>query len=256
MQSPEKDIIKLSFQTDAGIGSRARIGLLVLQTDQTIEHEVAQLTAFDGVACYHARLPNDAAVSSTTLEKMEHELPQAARLLAPELGLTSIGYACTSGASIIGEARVNQILKSIHPGVPSSNPLEAAKAAFLALGVCHIGLVTPYTADVTRSVEDNFSKSGIAVSVVGSFYENNDLKVGKITEKSILKAAISVGQDPRCEAVFISCTSLRSAKVIAKAEAQLGKPVISSNYALAWHLLRLAGIHDKAPEAGTLFTRN
>ena len=126
----------------------------------------------------------------------------------------------------------------------------------MALDVCHIGLVTPYTADVTRSVEDNFSKSGIAVSVVGSFYENNDLKVGKITEKSILKATISVGQDPRCEAVFISCTSLRSAKVIAKAEAQLGKPVISSNYALAWHLLRLAGIHDKAPEAGTLFTRN
>ena len=38
MKSPEKDIIKLPFQTDAGIGSRARIGLLVLQTDQTIEH--------------------------------------------------------------------------------------------------------------------------------------------------------------------------------------------------------------------------
>jgi maleate isomerase len=171
MKSPEKDIIKLSFQTDAGIGSRARIGLLVLQTDQTIEHEVAQLTAFDGVACYHARLPNNAAVSSTTLEKMEEELPQAARLLAPELGLTSLGYACTSGSSIIGEARVNQILKSIHPGVPSSNPLEAAKAAFSALDVSRIGLVTPYTPEVTRSVEDNFARSEIRVSVVGSFYE-------------------------------------------------------------------------------------
>ncbi|MDS9948691.1 MAG: Asp/Glu racemase, partial [Planktomarina sp.] len=71
-----------------------------------------------------------------------------------------------------------------------------------------------------------------------------------------LEAAISVGQDPRCEAVFISCTSLRSAKVIAKAEAQLGKPVISSNYALVWHLLRLSGINDEVPEAGTLFTQH
>ena len=32
-----------------------------------------------------------------------------------------------------------------------------------------------------------------------------------------------------------------------------GVPVTSSNHAMAWHCLRLAGIEDEAPEAGRLF---
>ncbi len=55
-----QSVEKLSFDTDAGVGHRARIGLLVLQTDQTLEAELANLTGIDGVALYHARLANDA----------------------------------------------------------------------------------------------------------------------------------------------------------------------------------------------------
>jgi maleate isomerase len=40
---------------------------------------------------------------------------------------------------------------------------------------------------------------------------------------------------------------------ILKAEQQLGKPVISSNQALAWHLLRLSGITAKPTQFGRLF---
>jgi maleate isomerase len=39
------------------------------------------------------------------------------------------------------------------------------------------------------------------------------------------------------------------ANIIHKAEQKLGKPVISSNQALAWHLLRLSGVsHNLAQE--------
>jgi maleate isomerase len=38
----------LDFSTDDGLGQRARIGLIVLQTDQTIEHEFATLLRGDG----------------------------------------------------------------------------------------------------------------------------------------------------------------------------------------------------------------
>jgi maleate isomerase len=33
----------------------------------------------------------------------------------------------------------------------------------------------------------------------------------------------------------------------------LGKPVTASNHALAWHLLRLAGIRDEVAGLGRLF---
>ena len=156
-----QSVTKFSFDTDAGAGHRARIGLLVLQTDQTLEAELANLTCIDGVALYHSRLANDAVVNPESLDRMAQELPHAAELIPPSLGLSAIGYACTSGSTIIGEARVTQILTSSHPGVPSSNPLTAAKAAFTAFGISRIGLVTPYTPDVTLAMQANFVAAGI-----------------------------------------------------------------------------------------------
>ena len=255
---PERSqtVEKFAFETDAGVGNRARIGLLVLQTDQTLETDLATLMAIDGVALYHSRLANDAVVTPETLVRMAREVPRAAELIAPSLGIAAIGYACTSGATVIGEVRIAKILAGIHPGVPCTNPLTAAKAALKALGVFRVGLVTPYTPDVTAAMQENLSAAGIDVPVVGSFYEDNDLEVGKITESSILSASIAVGQDPRCDGVFISCTSLRSSRVIAEAEAKLSKPVIASNHALAWHLLRLAGVPDQKTGAGLLFARH
>jgi len=243
----------LNFTTDDGAGERARIGLLVLESDQTIEAEFRLLTDLPGVSVYHARLANDATVTPETLAKMELELPAAAQLLPGYMGLASIGYGCTSGSTIIGEDRVAEILASVHPGVPSTNPLTAAKAALGAMGVRRLGLVTPYSPDVTEAMQTKFNEAGITVTVVGSFYEESDVVVGKIDQRSILQATISVGQTADCDGVFISCTSLRAAGMIEQAEKTLNKPVTASNHALAWHLLRLAGVGDSIENAGQLF---
>ena len=246
-------IERLSFTTDAGAGERARLGLLVLESDQTMEWEFRDLTHLPGVSVYHARLENAVTVTPDTLAAMEQQLPVAARLLPDYLGLNAIGYGCTSGSTIIGEERVAEIIASIHPGVPSTNPLTAAKAAFAALGVSKLGLLTPYTPDVTEAMQARFDDAGISVQVVGSYYEDSDAVVGKIDPASILEGAISVGSSDDVDGVFISCTSLRAASVIPKAEEVLNKPVTASNHALAWHLLRLAGITDTNPSAGRLF---
>jgi len=256
MKDHQSRIEKLPFGTDAGAGARARIGLLVLESDQTMEEEFRQLARLPGVAVYHARLACDVTVTPDTLARMAHELPKAAALLPDYLDLKSIGYGCTSASTIIGEARVAQIISQSHPDIPSSNPLTAAKAALHALGVTRLGLVTPYTPDVTQAMQDKFNAAGIAVTVVGSFYEDSDAVVGRIDQASILDAALSVGGNADVDGVFISCTSLRAAAIIPTAEAQLGKPVTASNHALAWHLLRLAGIDDTVPAQGQLFTKH
>lgn len=246
-------IERLTFTTDAGAGARARLGLLVLESDQTMEWEFRDLTHLPGVSVYHARLANATTVTPETLAAMEQELPVAARLLPDYLGLKAIGYGCTSGATIIGEDRVAEIIAMAHPGVPSTNPLSAAKAALAALGVSRLGLLTPYTPDVTEAMQARFEAAGISVRVVGSFYEESDVVVGRIDAASILQGAISVGSSDDVDGVFVSCTSLRAASVIPEAERALNKPVTASNHALAWHLLRLAGIADTNPNAGRLF---
>ena len=42
---PNDHIETLDFTTDDGLGARARLGLVVLQTDQTIEHEFVRIFA-------------------------------------------------------------------------------------------------------------------------------------------------------------------------------------------------------------------
>ncbi|MFT6022731.1 MAG: maleate isomerase [Ascidiaceihabitans sp.] len=250
--TPHVPIQRLDFATDNGAGARARIGLLVLETDQTIEAEFRVLTDLPGVSIYHARLANDADVTPETLAQMEAELPIAAGLIPQEMGLKSIGYGCTSGSTVIGETRVAKILNTAHHGVPSTNPLTAAKAALSALGVKRLGLLTPYAPDVTQAMQAKFEAAGIAVTLIGSFYEKDDRVVGRIDTQSILDATLAVGQGD-CDGVFISCTSLRTAGIIEQAEQALGKPVTASNHALAWHLLRLAGIDDTMDGFGRLF---
>ena len=56
------------------------------------------------------------------------------------------------------------------------------------------------------------------------------------------------------DAVFVSCTSIRLSERLPQLEERLGLPITSSNHALAWHCLRLAGIDDVLPGSGRLFS--
>ena len=55
------------------------------------------------------------------------------------------------------------------------------------------------------------------------------------------------------DAVFVSCTSVRLMLVCAELEKSLGIPLTSSNHAMGWHALRLAGIDDNLGHFGSLY---
>ncbi len=247
------DLAPLAFETDEGYGSRARLGLIVLQSDQTIEAE-ARILDLEGVDFYHSRIPNNTEVTPATLTEMEQHLPVAAGLLPNVLGFDAIGYGCTSAAALIGVDGVTAAIHSVHPGVACTTPISAATAAFEALGVSRIAVLAPYSADVTGSIVEHFAEVGIAVCAVGSFLEPSDLVVARIDEASVLNGVRAV-VDPDCEGVFVSCTSLRVFRSAADFEDRVGIPVVSSNMALFWHLLRLAGVNDELERHGHLFTR-
>jgi maleate isomerase len=54
--------------------------------------------------------------------------------------------------------------------------------------------------------------------------------------------------------VFVSCTNYRTFEVIERLEADLGKPVVTSNQATLWDALRTLGVDDDLP-LGRLFER-
>ena len=86
----ENGIIELKHKTDSGLGVRANIGIIVLRTDQTLEHEFRTLLNLEGVALYHSRIANEMEVTKEKLAKMEADLPIAAALLPASFNLSLI----------------------------------------------------------------------------------------------------------------------------------------------------------------------
>jgi maleate isomerase len=245
----------LPHRLDDGIAARAAIGLVVLATDQTIEHEFRRLLDVPGVACYESRILNDSAITPATLRAMEARLKEATALILPGVALNVVAFGCTSASMVIGEAAVFARIREARPGVQCTTPITAARAAFEALGVRRLALLTPYRDDINRFMREYIEARGFEVPVMGSFNEEDDRRAARIDAASIRDAAIDLGRTEAVDAVFVSCTSLRLIDAVTEIEAALGKPVTSSNHALAWHCLRLAGIDEPRPAFGTLFTR-
>lgn len=245
--------MKLDFQTDAGIGTRANLGVIVLETDETLEHEFARIMALAGVALYHSRISMVPEIRPDTLARMEQDLPASARLLPPALTFDAIGFGCTSAATVIGSESVAQAVRSVCSGAEVTDPLAATIAVCRALGVKQLGFVTPYVAEVSARMRLKLTEAGFEIASFGSFEEGNDRVVARITEASILRAIEAIAAKAPCDAVFVSCTNLRCLDIIPKAEEKIGIPVISSNQALAWHMLRLAGVADRREDLGRLF---
>ncbi|MEM5388132.1 Asp/Glu racemase [Paraburkholderia phymatum] len=244
---------KLNFALDDGIASRAAIGLIVLATDHTIEHEWRQLLRQDGVAFYESRLQNSPDITPARLAEIESRIAPAVGLLLPGERLDVVAFGCTSAAMVIGEEPVFARIREARPGIACTTPITAAVAALAALQVRRVALLTPYIRSINDFMRDYIEARGIAVTRIASFEHADDNEVARIDAPSLRAAIEQLARHADADAVFVSCTSLRVAALIPELEAPTGKPVISSNFAMAWHALRLAGVCDSEPQLGQLF---
>ena len=242
----------LPYTLDAGISHRAAVGLLVLATDHTIEHEWREMLRLDGVGFYEARLMNSTTVSPETLREMEGELTRTAALIRPGERIDVLAFGCTSGTIVIGEETVFARLRAARPGVACTSPITGALAGLTALGVRRVALLTPYIDRINQMMRDYIEARGVEVPVMGTFNNDNDNEVARISAASLEAAVLELGGQRDVDAVFVSCTSLRVAPLIERLEERLGKPVTASNHAMAWHALRLAGYRDSVPGLGRL----
>jgi maleate isomerase len=247
------DLGVLPCTLDDGIAVRAAIGLLVLATDQTMEHEFRHLIRQPGVAVYGARLFNDADITPETLRAMRDRITPAAELILPDIRLDVMAFGCTSASMALGEEEIFRQIRRARPEIACTTPVTAAFAAFQALGARRIGVLTPYSPAVNAVVRDYLNRHGAEVAAFATFDRRDDREAARISVDSIAAAIAALARTARLDAVFVSCTSLRLAERIEAIEADAGIPITSSDHALAWHCLRLAGVNDTVPHAGRLF---
>lgn len=243
----------LPFTTDAGFGSVAKVGVLVLASDYTIDHEFRKVFTIPGVEFYQARIENSPQVTPETLAAMEEKIPDSVRLILPGEPLDVVAYGCTSATTVLGEETVFRRIREAQPNAKVTSPITAAFAAFDAMGAKRIAVLTPYRSDVNVAVRAYILNAGYEVPVFGSFNEQNDPVVARIDFASISAAVDRITRDHQVDMVFVSCTSVRLIDSVVALEEQTGLPVTSSNHAMAWHCMRLAGVEEPMPGRGRLY---
>lgn len=237
------------YDLDHGF-ARLRLGLIVLATDESLEGEAARMLHGRDINLLHARIPFAPEVTPATLAQMRVDLPATAALLPN--GLDAIGYGCTSGATVIGSRSIARIIGETHPGTAVTDPIRAVEAALAVLGARRIAFVSPYLPEVSAPLRDRLADKGIETLSEVSFGEAEDRKVARISEASTRSAMLAAVR-PGVEAIFASCTNLRTFGIIDAVERETGLPVVSSNQALIWHMLRLAGAETGGQGPGRLF---
>jgi maleate isomerase len=215
------------------------LGLICLATDRASADDV-QAFLPPGHLAYVTRVPMALVATPETLARLGEHLEDAARLLVPGGPLAAIGFSCTSGTVAVGAATVAERIAAGRPGVPVTTPVEAAVRLLEARGVARIALLTPYLDGASRLIEGWFADHGVEVVARASFKLDGDPDMNRVSAACLIEAGAELGAHPDAEGLFVSCTGLRTRAVVEPLEARLGRPVVTSNQALAWDLARLA----------------
>lgn len=221
---------------------RWRLGLVTLASDPTIEDSFKRMLAqADQVAFHVNRIRFDGGIETENLAAMEGDICATAREILTVDDLDAVLYGCTSASAAIGDDAVLAQLRRAKPGAAGfATPVTGLKAAMSALGVRRLSVLTPYPVPVTEMLGCSLETLGAEIVQLHCLGLDDDRDNGRVGEADLLELAAGLPHG-EAEAVFLSCTALRGAEVAERLEARLSLPVITSNQALLWHGLRLAG---------------
>jgi maleate isomerase len=234
-------------------GARLRIGMLIPSGNVIIEPQVNAMLP-PGVALYATRLPLRGSAEAELLA-MAQNVEEAARLLA-HAGPGLIAFNCTAVSTYSKqmEADIERRIAAA-TGLPVLMTSAAIVEALRKLKSRKIVLLTPYIAEVNAREVRFLEASGFEVLAdIGLGLDTN-------TQMARLEPEVWVNlgrqnRNSRADAYLVSCTAVRSAEAIEALEQELGRPVVTSNQAIAWHCLRKGGIEDEVRGFGALLRRD
>ncbi len=120
------------------------------------------------------------------------------------------------------------------------------------MNVSQIGFASPYVPAINDMAIKFLAETGIttvARSEVTDTFDNYGQ--GDLDPDAVFELGLAADH-PDAQALVLSCTDMRSVEIIARLEAAVGKPVITSNQAIMFQARQLIGIGDAAPGFGRL----
>ena len=223
---------------------KVHIGLVQLSTDHTLEMDWAKLIGSSALV-FSNRVYYSSNMTQEALSDIAKGITEASRLIAVGLPMEVMAFGCTSASMVIGSQKIEELLTVHHPGIPATNPWAAAKSAFKHLSAEKISILSPYPTEINYPLYVRLLEEGFNIPAIGALRIHKDTDITAVSYDSIVKGAEKLVSSAQTDALFISCTNLRVLDYIQELETQFGIPVVSSNQAMFWHAMTLAG---KTPE--------
>lgn len=238
-------------------GWRARLGVLVPSKIMAIEPEFNRMSP-EGVSCHYHRF---AFKGGAQQEEVVERLSNAQQFIgdAAEM-ITHVQPAVVAmtgtGVSFIGgyeyDQKLIQIMKERNGNLPTTTTTTSVIDALHAMGVTKVSMAMPYLEKVARTAVKFVEDSGFRV-VDAKWLNKNSLEIPRLSNEIQYQLAREVDR-PDSDALFMPCVDLHTLDLIDKLETDLQKPVITSNQATMWNMLRLAGVRDRIAGFGRLLS--
>ena len=120
-----------------------------------------------------------------------------------------------------------------HGGATPHGQVEALRS----LGIRRVSVVTPYTEDINLLERRFLETHGFMVEDIQGLGLADNLEIAAVGPERVMELVGEVAGDS--DGVFISCTNLHVVPLISGLEARLGRPLVASNQASMWAVLRV-----------------
>ena len=271
-------MLKKQESYEVPYGYRAKIGLVVVGPNLNPTPEICRMIP-DYVQVRETRIHMDPVVNIEECSKLSEPLGNAAKLLAEGLSSPIIGnrsaiaFACTAGSLVGGPGwdkkeiemmenatdgfactRAIPAMEAQSSGIPCTTTATAAEEAMRFMGFKKIVITGPYIDEINERFRLFYEDSGFEVLNITGLGIEDLYEMGATTPSQAYQAAMEAVV-PEADGIFITCTNFRCSDVIEEIENDAGIPVVTSNQATAWHLMKLLGINDVVEGYGQLLRR-
>lgn len=237
--------------------TRAKIGVLVPFTNCNLEPDM-ELLRPPNTTFHFTRLGGydvDEVPGSDQMAGLgSSDITEALHLISgvrPDVVL----YGCTSATLTHGPSFDATLAEKINA---NSNAISLTAAGCLvtaikAVGAAKVGFASPYLGEVNEQAAEFLSKEDIQIVNCADIGRDlGNYGQGELMPDEVYALALKADH-PEAEAIVLSCTDMRSVEVIERAEKRLGKPVVTSNQAMMFCLMKALGIPRHSKSLGRLF---
>ena len=234
------------------LGWRGKVGI-ILPSANTVTEPTFYALSPQGVAFYTSRT----FITGTAIEDvlaMEKDKDRAVKELASTKP-DCIVDACTASGIVRGLKADQAFIEDVEKktSVRATSTLRLILQALRTLKINRLVITSPYPEAMDKLEESFFQENGFSILRIRGLNLSEATKLAQVTPDEIYRFCLETWDD-RANGLLISCMNFNPMPVIQALENSLKVPVVTSNTATLWGILRLLGVTEPIQGYGKLLS--